>query len=69
MIEIFKWALALVASSCVATFVLAGFFRMVDQAKDWEQAWTWAIQIVFWAWVLFGLGFGLYGLWSWVGVV
>lgn len=69
MIEIFKWALALVASSCVATFLLAGFFVVSEIADDWERAWTWAIQIVFWVWVLSGLGFGLYALWGWVGVV
>lgn len=69
MIEILKWALALVLTSCVATFLIAGFFRVVDAAWDWEEAWTRAIEIVFWAWVLAGLGFGMYGLWNWVGVV
>lgn len=69
MIEILKWALALFASSCVATFLLAGIAMVFEIAHDWERAWTIAIQIVFYLWVLVGLGFGLYGLWSWVGVL
>lgn len=68
MIEILKWAIALIATSCVATFLLAGLFKIAEVANDWEKAWTYAIQIVFWVWVLGGLGFGLYALWSWVGV-